>query len=169
MPDKIITALDTHILLAEPVFREVYYDPGKRITPQKWLKRLEKQGLIEIVQLSGAALIHYLDLVADRLDDGESATIAVAINNGATPVIDEKCARRLYQSHYPDKPLSSTAELFRQIDGHEHMPADTLRSALLQTLQIAKMRVTPEMADWVMQTIGEENAAQCSSLNKYRR
>lgn len=169
IPDRLIEALDGQILVAEQVFREVYADPGKRISPQTWLNRLDRQGLIEIAELSNESLSTYLDLATERLDDGEAATLALAIHRDAVPVIDEKQARRFYLSHYPERPMSSTVELFYRLDQRQCLSEDTLRTALFQALRIAKMRVLPEWVDWVVSVIGVENAKQCSSLPRSQR
>jgi predicted nucleic acid-binding protein len=167
IPDKLVKAFDTKLLVAEQVFREVINDPSKQVKPQLWLEKLQSQNLIEIVTLSTDALSTYLELGSDeRLDDGEAATIAVAIHHGAIAVIDEKPARRVYVSRYPHSKLSSTVELFHDLNEQGAMPKDVIQKVLFDSLRISRMRVIPEMVDWVVDIIGVEKAKECSSNSR---
>ena len=167
IPDKLVKAFDTKLLVAEQVFKEVINDPSKQVQPQLWLEKLQSQNLIEIVTLSADALSTYLELGSDeRLDDGEAATIAVAIHHGAIAVIDEKPARRVYLLRYPHCKLSSTVELLHYLNEQEAMPKDVIQKALFDALRIARMRVIPEMVDWVVDMIGIEKAKECSSISR---
>jgi predicted nucleic acid-binding protein len=167
IPDKLIQAFDAKILVAEQVFREVRNDPGGRVEPQQWMETLRSKGLIEIVALSADALPMYLELGSgERLDDGEAATITVAVHQEAIAVIDEKPARRVYASRYPYGKLSSTVELFRDVRKQGTLPKDVIQNALFDALRIARMRVIPEMVDWVVGMIGVEKARECSSISR---
>ncbi len=172
-PQEILESLDAQILIAEPVFREVSHDPSKRVSPQAWLREIEAKGLVQVIKLYGDALLAYFDLVSapppENLDDGEAATIAVAMESGAMPVLDEKRARRIFRSRYPGLPLASTAELFRRANDSGRISRNDSRMALFDALRIARMQVAPDMAEWVVNVIGVENAKQCPSLpRKFR-
>lgn len=170
IPEQILESLNANLFVAEPVFKEVMHDPSKRVSLPTWLQQIEAQGLIEVIKLRDEALALYLELVAelppDHLDDGEAATIAVAIQLGAIPVLDEKRARRIFQSRYPHLPLSSTAALFQYSGAIDRISQHEMRGALFHALSIARMQVQPELIDWVIGVIGEENAKLCPSLPK---
>jgi predicted nucleic acid-binding protein len=164
IPDRLIQAFAGRILVAEPVYKEVYNDPGHRVRPREWMESLDQGGLLEIVRLSGEALQRYLDFGAAGLDNGEAATLALALDRNAIPVIDEKRARRLYAANYPGARLSSTVELFHELSERDAVAEDILRAGLFDAIRIARMRVLPEMMDWVIAAIGPENAESCSSI-----
>jgi hypothetical protein len=44
------------------------------------------------------------------------------------------------------------------------IPQDELRLALFKALCIAEMQVITEMIEWIIHTVGEENAKLCPSL-----
>jgi predicted nucleic acid-binding protein len=134
-----------------------------------WLEGLQADGAIEICALSGETLLTYLELGASGLDDGESATIALAIHSQATAVLDERRARRVFITHYSDRKLCSTVELLQTSYLQGYLSRHDLEFALLNALQIARMQVTPELLDWVIEIIGLEKAKQCSSLAKMLR
>jgi predicted nucleic acid-binding protein len=169
IPEQIIESFDTPILVAKQTSREIADDPSRRVSPQAWLKQIEARGLIKVIKLSGDALTNYLELVSapqpDHLDDEEAATIALAVQQEGIPLIDAKRARRIYLDRYPGFPLGSTTELFRSLNEYGHLSHESLRATLLSALRTAKMRVIPEMTDWVIQTIGTEDAKQFSFLS----
>jgi predicted nucleic acid-binding protein len=168
MPEPILESLGAELYVAKQVFLEVVRDPSRRIAPQAWLRQIEARGLIEVIKPAGESLETYLELVSapppGRLDDGEAATLAVALQLGATPALDEKRARRVSQSRYPGLLLSSTAALFRHASESGRIAQDQISLALFNALSLARMQVQPEMAEWVVNCIGAEKAQQCLSL-----
>lgn len=169
IPDLLMQAYAGRTLVAEQVYREVYSDPGKRVQPREWLESLQARGLIEIVRLSGTALPYYLDFGAVGLDDGEAATLALALDRNAIPVIDEKRARRIYTSNYPGAKMLSTADLFYELSQRGALQEEVLRTALFHAIRVARMNIPPETVDWAIATIGPENAELCSSIPKFLR
>jgi hypothetical protein len=127
-------------------------------------------GLIELRTLDPDNLDLFIDLASDpdALDDGEAATIAVAVGAGAVPVLDERKARRVFREHFPERHIESSAGLFRRLNEGDRLPFETLRAALFDTLCNARMSVVPEEMAWVLATLGEELAGQYPSLRRHR-
>ena len=74
-----------------------------------------KSGLVVVAELPEAAEETYLSLVAgpvsQTLDDGEAATLALALEVGAIAIIDERKAIKLAQTRFPDLRIVSTTDL----------------------------------------------------------
>ena len=168
--ERLLTALPGPALVADRAFREVLRDPSGRIPSTDIRQALVEAGLVEVRPLEGTQALLYLELASapdpDRLDDGEAATVALAVACGAVPVLDETKARRVYRSRFPGRPLESTAGLFRRLNDGERLPPDDLRSALYQALRQARMHVVSEEREWVVRTLGPELAKQCPSLGR---
>ena len=168
--EQLLTALSGPVLMADWTFREVLRDPSGRLPPAGIRQGLADTGLVEVRALDGTQIQLYLELASapdpDRLDDGEAATVALAVGCGAIPVLDEAKARRVYRSRFPGGPLESTAGLFRRLNEGNRLPPDDLRSALYQALRQARMHVVREEREWVIRTLGLELARQCHSLGR---
>lgn len=170
--ERLLPALPGSVLIADQTFREVLRDPSGRIPPADIRRALAETGLVEVRSLDDTQALLYLELASapdpDRLDDGEAATVALAVSCSTIPVLDETKARRVYRSRFPGHPLESTAGLFRRLNEGERLPPDDLRSALYQALRQARMQVVPDEREWVIRTLGPELAGHCSSLGRYR-
>ncbi len=168
--EQLLTALPGPVLMADWTFREVLRDPSGRIPPAGIRQGLADTGLVEVRALDGTQIQLYLELASapdpDRLDDGEAATVALAVGCGAAPVLDEVKARRVYRSRFPGGLLESTAGLFRRLNEGERLSPGDLRSALYQALRQARMHVVREEREWVIRTLGLELARQCHSLGR---
>jgi len=166
--ERLLTALPGPVMVADLTFREVLRDPSGRIPPAGIRQTLAETGLVEVRSLDDTQALLYLELASapdpDRLDDGEAATVALAVGCGAVPVLDETKARRVYRSRFPGSLLESTAGLFRRLNDEDRLPPDDLRSALYQALRQARMHVVSEEREWVIRTLGPELARQCPSL-----
>lgn len=171
-PEFILQALDGKAVVAEPAWREVKYDPTRRLDIAAALASLAGPGLLEVAALSPQSATLFVDLLSapgsDRLDDGEAATIAVAVEMGGVPVLDERRARRVYGARFQGLPLLCSVELFRMLEGNDPPEAIPLRELLFNALCNARMRVLPEHLDWVLGILGPELAGQCPSLPKRR-
>lgn len=170
--ERLLKALPGPALVADRAFQEVLRDPSGRIFPADIRQTLAETGLVEVRSLDDAQAQLYLELASapnpDRLDDGEAATVALALGCGATPVLDETKARRVYRSRFPSQPLESTVGLFQRLNDGARLPPNELRSALHQALLHARMHVAPEHREWVIRVLGPELARQCPSLGRRR-
>jgi predicted nucleic acid-binding protein len=101
---------------------------------------------------------------ADTLDDGEAATIAYALEIGATPIIDERKAHRICNERFPSFALASTVDLLAHASIEAELGREALTDAVLQALLNARMRVLPHRIKWVVDLIGHSRACECPSL-----
>jgi predicted nucleic acid-binding protein len=134
---------------------------------------LVKKGLLEIVSLNGAALDHFESLVIGpataTLDDGEAATLAHAHNCAAIPLIDERKARRICRARFPDLRIGCTLDVIRASPVQIALGKDGLAEAVHNALRNARMRVPEEYLDWVLDIVGKDRVALCSSLPRLAR
>lgn len=126
--------------------------------------------LVEQVALDGEALTIYEALVdgslGETLDDGEAATIAIAVRHGAVAVLDERKARRMCAQHFPTVIQGCTAQWLLTAVG---LGKIAHAEAMLNALQRGRMRVPAEYLSDVVALIGPEAAAACPSLPRLVR
>ena len=131
------------------------------------LAGLVAAGKVTIVELGAEGTRCFSTLVAgpakDTLDDGEAATIAYAMENDATGLIDEKKATRICTQRFSHLTVGSTVDLVGCPAVQAKLGQD-LADAIFKMLSVGRMRVLPQHLDWVVAQIGPDRAAQCSSL-----
>jgi predicted nucleic acid-binding protein len=171
MGAEILAALPGRAVIADRVERELLHHPIKGLAIDAWIDHWKSQGFLQVIALTEPMLLRYLDLVSqsspDHLDDGESASIAIAEDWNATAVLDERRARRIVTERFTALRLQSTAGLFQLAANTSTFDQEKLATALYQALTKARMRVVPDdLLDWVVATIGHERALHCRSLPK---
>ena len=133
---------------------------------------LIEQHLVEHTQLGKAGRSHFATLVtgsaAETLDDGEAATIASALEQGAVALVDERKAIRICAERFPNLAVGCTVDLLAQ----HHVQAALgpgLADAVFNALDRGRMRVPDQHGQWIVDLIGKERAALCHSLPKRLR
>lgn len=125
---------------------------------------------VHVVQLENPALEHFTALVsgpaAETLDDGEAATIAFALEHGATALIDERKANRICAERFSTLTTGCTVDLLAHDAVEAAIGHDRLADAVFNALYHSRMRVLAQHVDWVVNLIGPGRAAQCASLPK---
>lgn len=91
-------------------------------------------------------------------------TVRQRSQDGAVAIIDERKANRICSERFPALGVISTVDLFAQPAVLEALGRDKLAQAILNALQLARMRVLAHRVDWVVQLIGLRQAALCPSL-----
>ena len=103
------------------------------------------------------------------LDDGESATIAIAVNRSFLPIIDEKKGRAraalLQRSLEPGWSL----DLLRHPQVISTLGSPTDVDALFLALRESHMRIPEERTDEIIALIGEDRAKECTCLPGYKK
>jgi predicted nucleic acid-binding protein len=141
-------------------------DKGRRTAAA--LADLIKDGLVEVAELPSEAEETFLNLVAgpvsQTLDDGEAATLALALQIGAVAIIDERKAINLARDRFPALQIISTAELLLSDAVRSVFSDEELANVLYRALQEARMRVPEHLLKAVCACVGPERAAGCVSL-----
>ena len=130
-------------------------------------------GLIDEAKVDSLNGDHFGNLVSghsvDTLDDGEAATLALAVEMSAVAVLDERKARRIAEVRYPGLLVASTIDILALDSVEKELGRVNLANAIYRALTDARMRVLAEHSDWVVALIGKERAVTCSSLPQHTR
>ena len=125
-------------------------------------------GYVTVIDLPEAAEDIYLSLIAGRasktLDDGEAATLAIALHLGATALIDERKAIGIAAARFPNLTVATTTDFLLSAHVRSVLDADTLAAALFASLTQARMRVPDHLIDEVCACLGPDRARLCLSL-----
>lgn len=169
----ILRALPERLIVVDVAVSEL--DGGKLKGRQDadMLGVLKVAGLVEVDSLGdvGEALFEQLVVgSADAtLDDGEAATIAYAIEHSLGIVIDDSKARRICRERYSSLPVRCSVELLQHPSIAKVLGHTRHSQAVLNALQISRMRVLPNHIEWVVNLVGEANASRCKSLPDQRK
>lgn len=104
----------------------------------------------------------------DTLDDGEAATIALALQLRGVAILDERKGHRLCRQLFPDLQVGWTVDLFSNSKVQAHLGNEQLAVALYQALRDARMSVPQSHLPWLIGLIGADRASECSSLPKWQ-
>ncbi len=169
----ILDALPFRVAATDVVATELGADRRSGRNDAALLNELTAAGRIAIRPLDAAAAQLFGGLVAgptaETLDDGEAASIAVAVMCDAIVAIDERKARRICARRFPGLRLLSTVELLLHDDVTRQLGRDRQSNAIFRALQTARMRVLPEDVDRIVELIGADRGRECPSLPKAAR
>lgn len=170
---QIIRAFPNKFVIEQTVMVELEFGRLRGRTDAEAAERLAATRVIEIARLGPVGLDHFETLVAgpaiNTLNDGEAATIALAVEIGALPVIDERKAHRICRDRFPSLQARSTLDLLAHPNVEGVLGLSELADAVFQALITARMRVPADNMAWVLGLIGPEQAAQCPSLPRNAR
>lgn len=171
---SVLGVIPSTVLIEEHPFREIRRHPIEGRDHASELRALQRNGLLEIVSLSESGNRIFRNFGATslvvELDDGEAATIAYVVSEGDSmvPIIDERKATRVYQERWPRRPIIDTVTLFQMLTKHQRLSERVARDAIYSALLHARMQVAPSIRSWVVDLIGRQRAAECSSLGSHR-
>jgi len=171
--EEIFKALPNPVLVSKEVLAEL--DDGRRMGcgDADYLHAIVSAGLVEIKELNEVELDTFEQMVigpaGTTLDDGESATIAYAVENRAIAIIDERKAYRICKERFPSLSIGCTIDLFAHPAVQESLGHTKLNIAITNALSKARMRVFPEHVDWIIQIVGRENVGKFHSLPRFAR
>ena len=166
--EALLDSLPNRFLVVEDVSCELEVDSRTGRNDAESLSALVAQERVELVGLGDTGTQHFISLVSgparQTLDDGEAATIAYALEHGATALIDERKAIRICAERFGALSTGCTVDIFTQNDVQRVLERDTLANAVFNALYQGRMRVPAHYVGWVVNLIGRERAAQCRSL-----
>ena len=171
--EAILGALPNRLVVTNEVRLELEVDHRNARSDADALSGLVATGDIEVVHLGNSGQDHFTELVsgpaAQTLDDGEAATIAYALERGATALIDERKANRICEDRFAALPRGCTIDLLVQDNVRAALGPSNLADAVFNALYCGRMRVLAHHLDWVVRFIGAEQAAECPSLPRPAR
>jgi len=166
--EPILEALPNRFAVVEDVAFELEDGRQRGRTDADALEALVAAGRVDVVRLKNSAIEQFTALVmgsaAETLDDGEAATIAYALEHGATALVDERKANRICAERFPSLLTASTVDVFAHDTVESALGRKGLADAVFNALYYGRMRVLARHVDWVVNLIGPERAARCASL-----
>jgi len=170
---EVLEALSAPISIAEVALCELERGRTNGHGAYGQIYPMVQSGQIQAVSISAAEEDLYLGLVAggtaETLDDGEAATLALAVSLSAIAVIDERKATTLANRRFPLLEIRSTTDLLFETLPYEGHHIGPLAEALFGALQGARMRVPAHWQSRVIDVLGCERASLCSSLPAHLR
>lgn len=97
------------------------------------------------------------------LDDGEAATLALAMSSGLPAAIDERKANRIAAERFPEMRLLSTADLLSSEMLITSLGVEAVATAVFAALRDARMAVPESYHPWIADLLGSR-ASECRSL-----
>jgi predicted nucleic acid-binding protein len=165
---EIIEAIPNKVVVLDAVASELHEGRRRGRRDADLLGELVTAHVIEVVELDEHSGTHFEKLVvgaaAITLDDGEAATIAYAVSHQGIAVIDERKATRLCAEMYPALQVGCTVDILAHISVRRTLGKEKLSSAVFRALRDGRMRVLPQHLEWVVDLIGADRAAECTSL-----
>lgn len=169
----LLRALPFKFLVPDALVIELEEGRRRGRTDLDEIEPLIASGLIGIATLDDDAAELFMSLVvgasSDTLDDGEAATLAFAVTHRATPVIDERKAKRIAGLRFANLELRNTVDLFAHPHIERVLNREGLADAVFNALQYARMNVPLDREHWIVDLIGAERASRCPSLSRRAR
>ena len=166
--EAILDALPNRFAVVEEVALEIEYGRSRGRNDADALNTLVAAGRVDIVRLENPAIDYFTSLVsgsaAETLDDGEAATIAYALEHGATVLIDERKAIRICTERYSALANGCTIDVLAHNAVETALGHSRFVDGVFNALYHGRMRVLAQHVNWVVNLIGPERAAQCVSL-----
>lgn len=143
----VLRALNVVCLVEEKTLGEVERHPVPGYDHRPVMSALQKSSALKIERMSGPEYEIYISLVqgnlTGRLDDGESAAIALS-SRGYPVVIDENKARRVLTQQFPGTQFCSTLRLLLTAGQRESWSMEAVQNLVLSARRHARMGVPRE-------------------------
>lgn len=163
----ILGALRQDVVVAEDVVEELARGTANGRRDSELLEDLIARRIVNrrALEASGLALFETLTIgpSATTLEDGEAATIALALETGGAAVIDESKGRRLAARHAASVPVIASIEVFCHPLVQAALGA-ALADAVFGALQQSRMQVLASHHAWIAELLGPERLPLCISL-----
>lgn len=170
---EILAALGASVAIVDVVLRELQRGSANGHGVLEHIEPLIQSGLVRVVEMETSDEEPYLSLVAggtaETLDDGEAATLVVAVRLKAIALIDERKATAIAKRRFSALELRSSTDLLFATLPDEGGHVGPLADALFLALQRARMRVPTHWQARVIEVLGPERASVCNSLPAHLR
>jgi predicted nucleic acid-binding protein len=169
----IIRAIPNDFVIVSHVIEELNGGTSNGRKDNEFLTCLVDRGLINVGSLGkyGTSVFEQLvsGIAARTLDDGEAATIALAVETGGIALIDERKATNLCAESFPNLSLACTVDLFVHSEVQSALGQPGVVEAVFNALRKARMSVREHHLEWIASIIGPEKTKQCTSLPRWIR
>lgn len=137
--EEILTSVAEMITVAVYVVNvealTVYAESKKTASGRKEIIDLQpfiEKGVLVIVDFeSDEEKSAFVEFTAQRLDDGEATTMAIAVNRNWAVATDDRRAKRIIQTQYNSIQVVSTPEIIKHWQESERPETDILRKTIM--------------------------------------
>ncbi|MEK7992677.1 MAG: hypothetical protein AAB403_02625 [Planctomycetota bacterium] len=165
--DRILAALPNLTVVLDAVQEDLRRNSESDRPALKVLEELIETKAVRLVEGTNLSQGYFESLVAgsgpDTLDDGEAATIAYALEQAATPILDERKALRICRENFAALQTASTIDILSHPSVGRSLGRDLLREAVDRALE-AHMRVLPDHIDWLVDLLGAEAVSKYATI-----
>nr|WP_047168236.1 hypothetical protein [Sphingomonas sp. Y57] len=168
--EQVLRLIPNDILLPETVVAEINKETGQTNGESGFLQDLITNDVVKVVQMDEAQANLFETLICspNSLDDGEAATIAVALLQGFLPIVDERKGRARAQSLMNGEAPAWSLDLFVHPAVQTGLIGNRYTEAVYLALRDGRMRIDETRCDAVVQLIGVERAKECTSLPNFK-
>jgi predicted nucleic acid-binding protein len=168
--ERVLAAIANEIVVPDIVAGELEHETSRKNGEHSFLDDLTARGLVTVVGMTDAEyeLFATLSGGSPSLDDGEAATVAIAVHRVFRAVVDERKGRAqavaLMNGEEPGWSLYLLRHPSVVRSLGEHLAADVVYSALRH----GRMRIPAQCVDEVVALIGRERALECTCLPNFK-
>ncbi|CAJ6492282.1 Uncharacterised protein [Burkholderia pseudomallei] len=154
---EVFSALEPPCMVEDKVFGEISRHPVPGLCHVEELQALQAAGFIERVRMEKQEYSKYLELIqaplGQRLDVGESATLAVAQQRALTVVIDENKARSFVRSRMSQLTVVSTLSMLISVTVRLGKDVAYLQRLVMAARENARMGVPRDERDLLSEVL----------------
>ena len=158
-PARVLSALGYPCIVETRTLREIRRHPEPGRSHETILQDLVSRELLVVVRMTDEEYENYLGYVqgplASRLDDGESAAIALA-GRGACLILDERKARRRVATELPEVSVRSSLQLMLTSACRGGWKLEEARDCVQMAIRHARMGVPREDVSLLKMLLDEE-------------
>jgi predicted nucleic acid-binding protein len=168
--ERILTAIPNDIIVPQIVFGELTHETSRMNGEHSFLQGLAQRGEVVLASMTDAEYEIFADLTSgsSSLDDGEAATIAIAVVRQFFPIIDERKGRAHAATLIKGQESGWTLDLMRHPLVTSTLGNNAFIDALYLALRDGRMRIPASSAEGVIAAIGTHRAIECTCLPGYR-
>lgn len=168
--EQVLRLIPNDIFLPDTVVVEIKKETSQTNGEVGFLQGLITKKIVKVVQMDEAQANLFGTLICspNSLDDGEAATIAVAVSLGFLPIVDERKGRARAQSLMNGKAPAWSLDLFVHPAVQTGLIGNRYIEAVYLALRDGRMRIDEPRCDAVVQLIGVERAKDCTSLPGFK-
>lgn len=169
--ERVLRAIPNDIVLPETVVAELNHETSHANGENGFIQRLISEHLVKVVQMDDVAARLFETMIRSpgSLDDGEAATIAVAVSKGFLPIIDDRKGRGRAQSLMNGQAPAWSLDLLVHPAVQADLAGDGYIEAVYLALREGRMRIDEERCEAVARLIGFERALACNSLPGFKQ
>lgn len=167
---RVLDAIPNDIWIPQMVAEELEHQTSRKNGELDFLKMLLEDEVASIVRLDSVEYEIFRELTSTTpsLDDGEAATIAVAVARKYLPVVDERRGRGRAISLISQEAPAWSLDLLRHPAVITALGSKLAIEVLYFALRFGRMRIPPESTGDVIALLGVERSRECTCLPGYR-